>query len=128
MGAMIDKVLKLLEVRDMNQTELESRAGLSKNRITVLKDKGRMSASEALRIARALGVRVEYLLDDAIRDILSDFSEQEQDILKMARIIGYEEAKRRLMEAPTLEADGMFGEQRKARPSGGKDGGRRSGA
>lgn len=59
-----------------------------------------------LRIARALGTSVDYLIDDAMTDPAgSMLTEDEQRLLEDARLVGIAEARKRLLMARTKGPD-----------------------
>lgn len=63
---MVEKLVRLLEDRGISQAAFERSTLLSANRISKWKGgTGEATASEALRIARALRVSFEWLADDA---------------------------------------------------------------
>lgn len=100
MDAMIEKVVRMLAARGLAQNELERMAGLSANRISKWKNKqGEPTARNIYRIARALGVPVDWLCDDAAPQeppaaVLDD---REQTLLRQIRLLGVDEAERRLL-------------------------------
>jgi transcriptional regulator with XRE-family HTH domain len=123
----LEKIDRLLDERGVNQGELESLAGLPKGRVSRwLGGTGKPTAEQAFRIAKALKVRVEYLLDDEIEDAAPDYSDVEARILEMARILGHETAIRRLMAATDVKVEGPTYKDLKGpgRRRGGNDGGR----
>lgn len=65
---MIAKIDRWIETRQTTAAALERAALLSENRISKLRESGGrlLKAGEALRIARALQVPVDYLIDDQI--------------------------------------------------------------
>jgi DNA-binding Xre family transcriptional regulator len=67
----IQKIEKMLAEKKVSQAALEREAMLSENRIAKLKESdGRLlKAWEALRIAKALGVPLEWLVDDEVQDL-----------------------------------------------------------
>lgn len=64
---MIEKLVKALADRDLTQRAFEAQCGLSENRISKWKDgTGEPTARQALAMARALGLPLEFLVDDSI--------------------------------------------------------------
>lgn len=97
---MLQKLDSLLKSRGISQTAFERTAILSANRISKWKNgQGEPSASEALRIARALGVSVEWLIDDG-KDYPAppESVEWERSVLDLIQALGLDkqEALRRL--------------------------------
>lgn len=97
---MIEKIRKLLREKKLTQGELERLALLPGGRISKWDGGlGKPSAPAALRIARALGVSVDYLVDDDQDEPIpaaSPRSEEERRVLWLADQLGFEEAVRRL--------------------------------
>lgn len=64
---MLEKICNLIAERGLTQDGLERGVKLAKNRISKWKDgKGEPTARQLYRIARALGVSMEYLVDDEV--------------------------------------------------------------
>lgn len=73
---MLEKIEVLRVVRGLDQGELEVKAGLAQGRISKWKrgiGKG-PSVQEGLRIARVLGVSLDYLADESEDDPLQDLA------------------------------------------------------
>lgn len=103
---MMAKMMAVLASRGWTATDLEVSAGLPKNRITKWKKGGEPTARQALAIARALGVPLEWLADDTLDyppppttavDLMARFEEP-------IRILGVTEAWRRLLRPPEGES------------------------
>lgn len=114
----LEKILKLTEIRGLDQSQVESMAGLPRGRITKWKsDQGEPSAKQALRLAKALDVRLEWLVDDDENwppTSRQQLSVDDSMISSMVEILGFAEAKRRLLlppkgdQADVLAALGQF--------------------
>jgi transcriptional regulator with XRE-family HTH domain len=127
---MIEKILRLLDEKDMTQSELESAARLAPNRISRWKaGTGEPTASQAVTIARVLDVPVQFLVDDAIESPQPKEDPQLREILDIVRRLGYDTAKDRLIAAPDVVFDRPgYGEMKTERPASGRnkpDAGRR---
>jgi transcriptional regulator with XRE-family HTH domain len=90
----------------MDQSELANKVGLSKSTISrILSGTQEPKLGLANEIAKALGVTLDLLVEDSEEisetDRMVTVSEEEVTILKMARVIGVDEAMKRLMNAPT---------------------------
>ena len=101
-----DKLQKLCVLRGLDQSTLASKVGLSKSSISrILSGAQEPKLSLANDLARALGVTLDHLVEESQeispthRMVMA--SEEEMTILKMARVIGIDEAMKRLMNAPT---------------------------
>jgi transcriptional regulator with XRE-family HTH domain len=109
------KKLEILVGRTgVKAADVARRAGVPPQRITDWKDPSKHrqpTIAQALSLARALGVSVDYLLDDAQDDPPPPLTEDERTLLRIARKIGIEEALSRLSLAPGTVA----------RPLGGTD-------
>lgn len=102
---MVEKLQNLIVDRGLTQTVFEPMAGLPENRISKWAGgQGEPTARQALRMARQLGVSVEYLIDDQLdRDPGAPsvpLSLQDQMILEAYRAFGFQEAWRRLHPTP----------------------------
>lgn len=92
------KVEALLERRGMIPAELSRMTGISTGRLSKLSQgKGELRIPEALRIARALEVSLDWLADDEATedDYLS--VQETRYLIKMVKDIGLTEAKYRLL-------------------------------
>lgn len=97
------KIKALLDARGLSQNELARLAGVHQPRISEwFGGSGGPSLLTALRIARALGVPLEYLADDGQDAPDPALSQEEANILEMVRTLGVPEARRRLLQ-PTPE-------------------------
>ena len=79
----LEKLLEAMRKAGMRQGELERVAGLASNRIAKWKNgQGKLDAQEALRLAKALGVDVRWLIDDELTSPPdSGLTEAEQAVL-----------------------------------------------
>lgn len=60
---------------------------------------------QAFRLARFLGVPLDYLADDSIDEMPEpDVSREEMSILEIVRDLGIQEARKRLLKAPEVES------------------------
>ena len=86
-----------MERRGWNQTTLAKRSGLAKATIgRYLSGERTPGLLEATEIAKALGVPLDHLVG-----ISSEIpSVTEREILKLIRLLGEDEARRRLIQAP----------------------------
>jgi transcriptional regulator with XRE-family HTH domain len=109
-----DKLQKLCALRGLDQSELASRVGLSKSSISrILSGAQEPKLGLAYDLAKALGVTLDYLVDDAPElgptDQLIMVSEDELAILKIVRRLGKDAAFDRLLHhvsasPPTTES------------------------
>lgn len=91
----------------MLAAELSRMTGVSTGRLSKLgQGKGQLRLPEALRMARALGVTVDYLADETATDADIVSIEESRYLLRLASDVGYPEAKRRLLGIgrPAIEA------------------------
>lgn len=97
---MLQKLDLLLKSRGIKQAAFERAAILSENRISKWKNgQGEPSASESLRMARILGVSVEWLIDDEkAYPAPQESVEWERSVLDLIQALGLDkqEALRRL--------------------------------
>jgi transcriptional regulator with XRE-family HTH domain len=121
-----DKLLTQMSRLALNGQKLARISGVSDSEISrILAGKSRPGLENAFRLARALGVSLDYLADDALvadpaqpadplvgdeREILELAHElgcaRAARVLENIRIIGYEIAMRRLLDAkPMIEAE-----------------------
>jgi transcriptional regulator with XRE-family HTH domain len=101
-----DKIRMLLKEQGHAQQDLAFATGLAQQAISrIVVGRKRPNINTALRIANALGVTLDFLVDDTI-DGLSESrdsrSEAEQFLDEIIRVIGVQEAKRRLLLAPEM--------------------------
>lgn len=92
---MIEKLEILLREKGLTQASLEQRVMLSENRISKWKNgTGEPTGRQALRMARILGVPVEYLLDDEMDELpqAPPESSREMMVWEFVREIGADEA------------------------------------
>lgn len=98
-----EKVAKLIDRRGLTQTDLARMADMKPSQINrlVSGDRPTVNLLNALHISRALGVSMEYLVDDAQDEPPPpEFSEGERQIIGLVRLMGEDVAMRRLTLAP----------------------------
>lgn len=85
---MVEKIVLIGKSRGLNQQQIEAAVGLSSGRISKWKDGiGEPTASQALDLARALNVPVEFLIDESLEQLPSpDFTDDEIKILEYVRL------------------------------------------
>ena len=90
----LQKIQRSLAERRMSQAEAERLAGLPTNRITKWKDdRGKVTAAQALRLARVLGKPVEWLIDDEMIDVPPPLiTRDEAIVLRIVRQMGVDYA------------------------------------
>ena len=109
------KIARLMDEKRLSQTDLAGAVGMAQTSISrFLAGRQRLYLDQAARMAKVLGVPVDYLADDAIDappppvgpDGLSD---DERHVLTIARHLGVREAIDRLLlnrvEPPTPQDD-----------------------
>lgn len=95
------KLRMLIDRNRTSQRELARIAGVSYTTVNNACKGKDMWLCTAIQIARALGVSLDYLADDAQDEPpRPSLSNEEASILRLARVIGLVEAERRLMLAP----------------------------
>jgi transcriptional regulator with XRE-family HTH domain len=107
---MIAKMLAAMTARGWDQKELARSVGLPEGRVTKWKSTGEPTARQALAIARALGVSLEWLADDT-QDYPPPPSEggtpsgrEVHALLEVAiEVLGREEVLRRLLASSDVE-------------------------
>jgi transcriptional regulator with XRE-family HTH domain len=93
-----EKVRALMKSKGMSQVELASRIGTRQQVVSRWLDKDKPPKARYLaRIAVELGVSVDYLLDDGQAKFRPVLDPEEAKILDLAREIGYQVARRRLL-------------------------------
>jgi transcriptional regulator with XRE-family HTH domain len=96
----VEKIEQLRKLRGLSQSDLAAAAGISQPRISEWKrdDSRGPSLPVALSIARALGVPLDYLADDAQDDPPASLNAAEQQavLLTRALALSVEEVARRL--------------------------------
>lgn len=125
------KLKVLMRAQRYSQSQVAVKLGVSQPQVsTWVTGKSRPDVRETLVLARLLGVPMEYLVDDAMETVDAESPEQVREILKLVRYVGgFDVAVARLTLAPTVEAEGMYGDIRRARRASGEKGNdRRSGA
>jgi transcriptional regulator with XRE-family HTH domain len=101
-----DKLQKLCALRGLDQSALAQRVNLSKSSISrILSGTQEPKLRLAFNLAKALGVTLDYLVDDSPEAAASDqlvmVTEDEMTILKMVRRLGVEVAIDRLLNVPS---------------------------
>lgn len=97
----MEKITILLERRGMRQADLSRATGIRESRLTQLgQSDGKLRVPEALKIARALGVPLDFLADDEMTEPPESLSADDQTLLRITRGLGYDEALKRLLRAP----------------------------
>lgn len=103
---MIQKICDLLDAQGYTQQDFEGLTRLAKNRISKWKDKkGEPTARQIHRIARQLGVSIDYLVDDSQDEPVAEFTPDEVFLVRTFRSLGLEidAAVRRLHAVPTVK-------------------------
>src|SRR3954452_16923480 len=100
-----EKLQRLCALRGLDQSTLAVRVGLSKSSISrILSGSQEPKLRLAYDLAKALGVTLDYLVDDSPEvgpnDQLVMVSEDEMTILKMARRLGPDVSIDRLLNVP----------------------------
>lgn len=84
-----DKLRNLIASRRTSQSQLGRETGLGQPAIAaMLRNERRPYMDQALLIARALGVPLDYLADDTIDEVPRPLTEQETLILELIRRLG----------------------------------------
>lgn len=99
---MVEKLELALIEKGWTQSALEKAAMLSPNRISKWKGgQGEPTARQALRMAQLLELPVAYLIDDdQAQPEATPLNDLEREIWRMVRMLGGDEAYRRLIQAP----------------------------
>ena len=102
-----DKLQKLCALRGLDQTSLAKKVGLSRSSISrILNGAQEPKLGLAYDLARALGVSLDYLVDEnpevELNDQLVMLSESELTILKIVRHLGTNTSIDRLLNSPAL--------------------------
>lgn len=97
-----EKLKRLCALRGLDQSALASRVGLTKSSISrILSGAQEPKLTVAYELAKALGVTLDYLIDDSPEigpsDQLVSVSEEELTILKIVRHLGTAESIDRLL-------------------------------
>lgn len=97
-----DKLKKLCALRGLDQSTLASQVGLTKSSISrILNGAQEPKLSVAYELARALGVTLDYLVDDSPElgptDQMVPVSDEELTILRIVRHLGPSESIDRLL-------------------------------
>ena len=105
-----EKLDYLISLKETNQSRLSRQTGIAQSAISEMtKGKRRAYMDQALRLARALGVPLDYLADDGLDDVPGvPATEQERRVWEVVRAIGPEEAWRRLVGAPPDQGGGFL--------------------
>jgi transcriptional regulator with XRE-family HTH domain len=108
-----EKLQKLCAMRNVDQATLASKVGLSKSSISrILSGVQEPKLSLAHELARALGVTLDYLVEDAPENVLAQHlvsvTEEELMILRIVRRLGANAAIDRLLNvAAPVHADDL---------------------
>lgn len=96
---MHEKISRLIKLTGISQNKLAEAVGIRAASFSDLKNGNwNPSAVQALKIARALGVSVDFLLDEGRDDFPSrSILDRERWVLDTVRALGFDEAKRRLL-------------------------------
>ena len=121
-----EKLHKQMLLKGLNGQKLARLSLVSDSEISrILAGKSLPGLENAFRLAKAVGVSLDYLADDSLEsepaktsDVTSDLERgllrtgrdlgirEASQLLEVARFVGYETAMRRLLDAkPTIEAD-----------------------
>lgn len=103
-----EKLRKEMLVRGFNQQKLARASGVSDSEVSrILAGKSQPGLENALKLARAVGVSLDYLADDTLDlDPASRSSDPwERELLSLAAEIGHRHAAQVLMAARTLGLD-----------------------
>ena len=97
-----DKLKKLCALRGLDQSSLASQVGLTKSSISrILNGAQEPKLSVAYALAKALGVTLDYLIDESLElgptDQLVSVTEEEMTILRVVRQLGTSESFDRLL-------------------------------
>jgi transcriptional regulator with XRE-family HTH domain len=93
---------KKLENLIENQSELARKTGIPQSAISeMISGKRKPYFVQMAKIAQALGVSLDYLGDDRQAEPPPGLSREDEEILKMVRMLGHDAAKARLMLAPS---------------------------
>jgi transcriptional regulator with XRE-family HTH domain len=97
-----DKLKKLCALRELDQSALASRVGLSKSSMSrILSGAQEPKLLVAYELAKALGVTLDYLVDESLElgptDRSMPVTEEEMTILKIVRYLGTHESVHRLL-------------------------------
>jgi len=116
-----EKLQKLCAMRGLDQTALANQFGISKSSISrILSGSQEPKLRLAYDLARALGVTLDYLVDDSPEVGPSEqfvmVSEDEVTILKIVRLLGTEAAYNRLLNAPAAPDPAAANRDVRARP------------
>lgn len=97
-----EKVSMLIGRMGISQSELSRRSGIDRSMISdALNGKHALRLGNALKVARALGVSLEYLADEGMSEPPPPaIGADELALIRLARLMGMDEAMRRLVQAP----------------------------
>lgn len=106
-----DKLKKLCALRGLDQCSLASQVGLTKSSISrILNGAQEPKLSVAYELAKALGVTLNYLVDESLElgptDQLVSVTEEEMTILRIVRQLGTSESFDRLLAVQASPAPG----------------------
>ena len=87
-----EKLLKMRDGRGLSQAKLAARAGLARSAISDMeKDERRPYMDQALKLARALGIPLDFLADDSLDEPPpSEMTEDERQVIELFRGTGLE--------------------------------------
>src|SRR5262245_11297659 len=106
-----EKILRALDRAGMKQAQLARASGLSPSAVTaILKGTRRLYADQAFKVAKALGVPLDYLMDDALEDppqrrAAAELTTEQTTLLQAVETLGlpFREALARLAGPPHYE-------------------------
>ena len=118
-----DKIEKLTASKGIKKKQIAEAMGAHATRISDwISGKWQPDLGQALRLARFLSVPLDYLADDSMDELPTpDVLPEEMKLIEMARVVGIEEARRRLLQAPALDIEFVgMGRHTVAPPSAGR--------
>jgi transcriptional regulator with XRE-family HTH domain len=123
-----DKLQRLCALRGLDQSVLAQKVNLSKSSISrILSGAQEPKLLLAFSLAKALGVTLDYLVDDSqevnATDQLVMVTEDEMTILKMVRRLGVEVSIDRLLNVPGQTPSGSAGTAQGSRSKAGLNSG-----
>jgi transcriptional regulator with XRE-family HTH domain len=96
-----EKLTKWRELKGLSQAKLGAAVDADSSRVSRREQgEGRPFGDRVLRMARALGITADFLLDDALDEPTPGLSDDELRILWAAHTVGYDVAIRRIMAKP----------------------------
>jgi transcriptional regulator with XRE-family HTH domain len=100
-----EKLRRAMQRQGLNQQQLARKAGVSDSEVSrILGGKSRPGLDNALRLARAVGVSLDFLADEAeeVDPSRGPDSAWEQEVLEQARAVGLKSASQVLLAVKTL--------------------------